>query len=330
MLAVCVVAREPDGGKVTPAQLADDGVLAVLEVLANLDGMVAALAVVFGIFFVGSVFGGFFGGGGRGRAGDGSGELVSSRGGGGVSKDAARDGAKLEGICAKRYGKGLGKGQRSGGRKRQRAGKLVSGAARSSRQTSAWAIGGRQQQQTAAVAGGAACGMRQRGDGGGERCNLDLIKVLILSTLRGSEQATGKDEGDGCGCRLSCGNRRTAKSDGAVSEWAGAKGGAERDEARQGGRAGDERRSAGEASCDGLSEEDADSGGMRKDCAGRRTRANLVMFGRDGVRVWRAARLTVEPKSGSGPSDRTRLRASPLLPTHCQRPLLEPSAGTQC
>ena len=62
MLAVLVVAGQPDGGKVTPAELADNSILAVLELFADLDRVVAALAVVFRIFFVGRVFGGFVGG----------------------------------------------------------------------------------------------------------------------------------------------------------------------------------------------------------------------------------------------------------------------------
>lgn len=57
VLAVGVVARQPDGGEVAPAQLAHDGVLAVLVLLADLDGVVAALAVVLGVFLVGGVVG---------------------------------------------------------------------------------------------------------------------------------------------------------------------------------------------------------------------------------------------------------------------------------
>lgn len=58
VFAVCVVPRQPDGREVTPAQLAHNRVLAVLELFANLDGVITALAVVFGIFLVGRVLGG--------------------------------------------------------------------------------------------------------------------------------------------------------------------------------------------------------------------------------------------------------------------------------
>lgn len=64
VFAVAVVARQPHGREVAPSQLAHHRVPAVLEVLANLDGMVAALAVVFGILLVGRVLGGVVG---RGR-----------------------------------------------------------------------------------------------------------------------------------------------------------------------------------------------------------------------------------------------------------------------
>lgn len=64
MLIVVVVAREPNGGEVAPAQLAHNGVFAILELLANLDRVVAALAVIFRIFFVSGIFGGVVGGGG--------------------------------------------------------------------------------------------------------------------------------------------------------------------------------------------------------------------------------------------------------------------------
>lgn len=58
MLSGVVVARQPDGGKMAPAQFPNNGIFAVFEFLADLDGVVAALAVVFGVFFVGSVIGG--------------------------------------------------------------------------------------------------------------------------------------------------------------------------------------------------------------------------------------------------------------------------------
>jgi hypothetical protein len=58
VLAIGVVARQPDGRKVTPTKLAHDCILSILELLANLDGVVAAFAVVLGILLVSSVFGG--------------------------------------------------------------------------------------------------------------------------------------------------------------------------------------------------------------------------------------------------------------------------------
>lgn len=78
MLARVVVAGQPDGREVTPAELADDGVLSILEGLADLDRVVATLAVVLGIFLIGSILGGFIGGGGRGRTSDGGSELLGS------------------------------------------------------------------------------------------------------------------------------------------------------------------------------------------------------------------------------------------------------------
>lgn len=57
VLAGGVVAGQPDGGEVAPAQLAHDCVLAVLVLLANLDGVVAALAVVLAVLLVGGVVG---------------------------------------------------------------------------------------------------------------------------------------------------------------------------------------------------------------------------------------------------------------------------------
>lgn len=58
VLAVGVVSGEPDGGEVTPAQFANDGIFSILVVLANGDRMVATLAVILGILLVGSVVGG--------------------------------------------------------------------------------------------------------------------------------------------------------------------------------------------------------------------------------------------------------------------------------
>ena len=57
VLAIGVVAGQPDGREVAPAQLAHNGVAAVLVLLADLDGVVAALAVVFAILLVGRVVG---------------------------------------------------------------------------------------------------------------------------------------------------------------------------------------------------------------------------------------------------------------------------------
>jgi hypothetical protein len=70
VLASVVIPGKPDGGEVTPAQLADYGVFAILELLANLNRVVATLAIVFGIFLVGGVIGGVIDGGGRGRVSD--------------------------------------------------------------------------------------------------------------------------------------------------------------------------------------------------------------------------------------------------------------------
>lgn len=76
VLAIVVVARQPDGGEVAPAQLADDGVSSIFELLPDGDGMVAAFAVVLGILLVGGVIGGVFGSGRgcrglvRGKLGD--------------------------------------------------------------------------------------------------------------------------------------------------------------------------------------------------------------------------------------------------------------------
>jgi len=67
VLAVGVVARQPDGGEVAPAELAHDGVLAVLVLLADLDRVVAALAVVLRVLLVGRVL--RFVDRGRGRVG---------------------------------------------------------------------------------------------------------------------------------------------------------------------------------------------------------------------------------------------------------------------
>jgi len=52
VLAGLVIARQPDSGEMAPSQFANDGVLSVVVLLANVDGVVTAFAVVFGIFFV--------------------------------------------------------------------------------------------------------------------------------------------------------------------------------------------------------------------------------------------------------------------------------------
>jgi len=57
VLACVVVAREPDGREVAPAQLAYDGVFAIVVFFTDLDRVVAALAVVLRVLFVGGVFG---------------------------------------------------------------------------------------------------------------------------------------------------------------------------------------------------------------------------------------------------------------------------------
>lgn len=57
MLTAVVVPGKPDCREMAPAQLADDCVLSILELFANLDGVVTALAVILGIFFVGGVLG---------------------------------------------------------------------------------------------------------------------------------------------------------------------------------------------------------------------------------------------------------------------------------
>ncbi len=62
------VSGQPDGGEVTPTQLADDDVFALLEGFAGGDGMVATFAVVLGVLLFGGDLGGVVlgrGGGGR-------------------------------------------------------------------------------------------------------------------------------------------------------------------------------------------------------------------------------------------------------------------------
>ena len=55
MFSGVVVSREPDGGEMAPAEFLNDCISAVVVLLANLYGVVAAFAVVFGVLFVGSV-----------------------------------------------------------------------------------------------------------------------------------------------------------------------------------------------------------------------------------------------------------------------------------
>jgi len=63
------VSGEPDGGKVTPAKLPHNNVLSIVVGFANVNRVVATLAVVFRVFLVGGGFGGVFvGGGGGGRS----------------------------------------------------------------------------------------------------------------------------------------------------------------------------------------------------------------------------------------------------------------------
>lgn len=69
MLTGCIIPRQPDRGEVAPAQLAHNSVFSIIKLFTDGDGMVATLAVVFGIFLVGGVLGGVLeGGGGGGRA----------------------------------------------------------------------------------------------------------------------------------------------------------------------------------------------------------------------------------------------------------------------
>lgn len=80
-----------------PSQLSHDRVLAVVELLADGDGVVATFAVVFGIFFVGGILGSILRRGrGGGRGLHGRGELGSPAGG---RRSAAR---KVRGDTARR------------------------------------------------------------------------------------------------------------------------------------------------------------------------------------------------------------------------------------
>jgi hypothetical protein len=55
-----IISGKPDCREVTPAQLAHHGIFPILELLTNGDGMIAALAVVLGVLFIGSRLGGVF------------------------------------------------------------------------------------------------------------------------------------------------------------------------------------------------------------------------------------------------------------------------------
>jgi hypothetical protein len=56
MLVVGGVARQPDGGEMTPSEFADDDVAAVVVRFADVDGMIATLAVIFRVLFIGRRF----------------------------------------------------------------------------------------------------------------------------------------------------------------------------------------------------------------------------------------------------------------------------------
>lgn len=56
MLAASRVARQPDRGKMTPSEFADDDVAAIVVCFADVDGMIPTLAVILGIFLVGRRF----------------------------------------------------------------------------------------------------------------------------------------------------------------------------------------------------------------------------------------------------------------------------------
>jgi len=56
MFARGVVAREPDGREMTPAKFPHHCVLAIVVLLANGDGMVAAFAIIFGILLISCAF----------------------------------------------------------------------------------------------------------------------------------------------------------------------------------------------------------------------------------------------------------------------------------
>lgn len=51
-----IVPREPDCREVTPAKFANHGILPILVLLPNMYRMIAALAVIFRILFIGRVW----------------------------------------------------------------------------------------------------------------------------------------------------------------------------------------------------------------------------------------------------------------------------------
>jgi hypothetical protein len=57
MPSVGGVAREPDGGKVTPSELTYHDISTVLVCLAHADGVVPAFAVIFRVFLFRRIFG---------------------------------------------------------------------------------------------------------------------------------------------------------------------------------------------------------------------------------------------------------------------------------
>lgn len=83
----------------TPAQLSHDRVFAVVELLADGDGVVTTFAVIFGIFFVGGILGGILRRGrGRRRGLHRRGELGGSAGGSRWSAAAKREEVRPSGI----------------------------------------------------------------------------------------------------------------------------------------------------------------------------------------------------------------------------------------
>lgn len=50
------IPRQPDGGEMAPTQLAHDHIALVVVCFADRDRMVATLAIIFGVFFLGGGF----------------------------------------------------------------------------------------------------------------------------------------------------------------------------------------------------------------------------------------------------------------------------------